>query len=206
MSVTPRRTLAAGLAALALATPVAMKAAADATPGKSHATTKAPHVKAPHVKAPQTKQLLKAISVKDAQLVRLAAADRTTRLADDNEAAVVANIDADRATLAALRADAEADGSTLDVNATRRTLHDFRVVNYVLSTNIVRQGEGLAAGAVADPVAAAQIDAAIVAALAITAESTKSDVRAARALLHLAEDETDDADAPDDAGVVPPVV
>jgi len=180
MTSPARRSLAAGIAAVALIAPLAMSTSATATPGKKPATTKT-----------HTKQLLKAISVKDAQLARIAAADRTTRLADDHEAAVVSNIGADRATLAELRTDAEAVGSTLDSKAVRKELHDFRVVNYVLSGNILRQAERVEDELAADPEAAAHLEEAITAALAITAESTKSDVRDAREQLRLAKGEVE---------------
>lgn len=188
MTATPRRTLAAGIAALALTTPVAMSTAAVAAPGEKPATTK----QAPTKKA-QTKQLIKTISVKDAQLERLVTADRTTVLADDHEATVVANIGDDREALAALKAEAEAADSTLDTRAVRADLRDFRVVNYVLSGNILRQAEAIEDEAAADPEATMHLDEAIAAALAITAESTKSDVRDARAHLRLAKGELEAA-------------
>jgi hypothetical protein len=178
MTATPHRTLAAGIAALALTTPVALSTAASAA---SPADTKS-----------QTKQLVKTIAVKDARLERLSTADRTTLLADEHEAGVVSNIGTDRAALAALRSEAEAADSTLDTRAVRKELRDFRVVNYVLSVNILRQAEEIADEAAADPEAVAHLDEAVSSALAITAESTKPEVRDARAHLRLAKNELDE--------------
>ena len=136
--------------------------------------------------------------MKDARLERLSTADRTTVLADEHEAVVVANIGADRAALATLRSEAEAADSTLDTRAVRTELRDFRVVNYVLSTNILRQAEDIADEAAADPEAVAHLDEAVTAALAITAESTKSDVREAREHLRLAKNELDEDEVEDE--------
>ncbi|HXH77846.1 hypothetical protein [Nocardioides sp.] len=209
MATTPRRTLAAVIAALALTVPVAMSASATGTSDDNHGSAKAPKApkpsKAPKApksskpskpskasEAPKTKQLLKAIDVRDAKLERLTTAERTSELSDDVEAAFVANMTADRTALATLRADAEAVGSTLDVKTVRKDLHDFRVVNYVLAGNILRKAEKLETELTADPTAAAQLAAAVDAALAITAVSTKDDVRDARDLLKLAKPEDED--------------
>jgi hypothetical protein len=182
MTATPHRTLATGIAALALTTPVALSTAAAAAPDEEPAATT----------TSQTKQLVRTISVKDARLERLSTADRTTVLADEHEATVVSSIGADRAALATLRSQAEAADSTLDTRAVRAELRDFRVVNYVLSGNILRQAEEIADEAAADPEAAAHLAEAVTAALAITAESTKSDVRDAREHLRLAKNELED--------------
>ena len=188
MTTTPRRTIAAGIAALTLTTPVALSTAASAAADEdSAATTKSP-----------TKQLVRTITVKDARLERLSTADRTTVLADEHEAVVVSNIGADRAALATLRSEAEAADSTLDTRAVRTELRDFRVVNYVLSTNILRQAEAIADEAAADPEAVAHLDEAVTAALDITAASTKSDVREARAHLRLAKNELDEDEVEDE--------
>ena len=205
MSATARRTCAAGIAALALAIPVAMNTQASAAPDKKPVpakATKAPKAtkatkatKAPKgPKAPHTKQLLKAISVKDAQLERLATATRTSQLSDDVETTFVSNITADRTALAALRAEAEAVGSTLDAKAERKELHDFRVVNYVLAGNVLRQAEAVEEALAADPEAAAHLAEAVAAALDVTAESTKADVREAREHLRLAKGEADETE------------
>ena len=189
MTATPHRTLAAGIAALALTTPVALSTAASAATDESPAgTTKS-----------QTKQLVKTIGVKDARLERLSTADRTTLLADEHEAGVVSNIDADRLALATLRSEAEAADSTLDTRVVRTELRDFRVVNYVLSTNILRQAEEIADEVAADPEAVAHLDEAVTSALAITAESTKAEVRDARAHLRLAKNELDEDEDEDEA-------
>lgn len=195
MTTTPRRALAAAVAALALTASVAITTSAVAAsddkprPPKAAKADKAP-------KAPKTKQLLKAIDVRDAKLERLTTAERTTVLSDDVEAAFVTNMAVDRTALATLRAQAEAAGSTLDVKAVRKDLHDFRVVNYVLAANILRKAEKLEIELAADPTAAAHLAEAVDAALAITAVSTKADVRDAREHLRLAEHGADGDQAP----------
>jgi hypothetical protein len=188
MTTTPRRTIAAAITALALTTPVVLSTAASAAPDEKPAATT----------TPQTKQLVRAITVKDARLERLSTADRTAVLADENEAGVVSNIVTDRKALATLKSEAEAADSTLDTRAVRTELRDFRVLNYVLSTNILRQAEAIADEAAADPEAVAHLDEAVAAAQAITACSTKSDVRDARAHLRLAKNELDEVEVEDE--------
>lgn len=147
----------------------------------------------------QVRQLIKDIDGKDRRLDRISGASRTTRLADDHEAVLVDSITADRADLATLRAEAEAADSTYDARAVRRQLRTFRVENYGLATNIVRRAEQLTVAAAADPAALALVDAGLAAALALTADSTKADVRAARQHLAAAQAALDgDVDDPAD--------
>ncbi|PVG82651.1 hypothetical protein DDE18_09760 [Nocardioides gansuensis] len=167
------RALAAAAAGVALLAPTAAGHAAEAAP-----------------KA-QTKQLVKDVAGKDKRLARLATSTKVTRLADENEQVLVANITEDRADLAELKTAAEAADSTYDAKAVRKDLRSFRVENYVLAANIVKQAEALADEAAADPEAAAAVDAAIDAALALTADSTKADVKAARVHLQTAHEELD---------------
>ena len=136
----------------------------------------------------------------DAKLARLATSKRTTRLADDVEAALLANMTADRAALAVLRSEYESSDSGLDADAERDELREFRVVNYVHAGNILRQAGKAEEKLTDEATASARLEKAVAAALEITAASTKSQVRAARELVRVAigEDETDDADEQDD--------
>lgn len=176
--------LTAGLVATAaLAAPSAF-ATAQAAP----ATT---------VKA-QTKQLLKDIAGKDARLARLSTSDAVTRLADDTEAELVANIGDARTDLGEVKTSVEAADSTVDTRAARKELRSFRVENFRIVANILAKAEGLEEAAATDPEATEHLAAAEAAALAITADSTKADIRAARTHVQAAQaeldvDETDDA-------------
>ena len=221
MAVRARRALVAGIAALAIAVPVATNVAADANTDKDSHHAEASHGqgqgqdkdredkagkdKADNDRAEKdtsapAKQLLKRVSVMDAKLARLATSKRTTRLADDVEAALLANMTADRAGLAVLRSEYESSDSGLDADAERDELREFRVVNYVHAGNILRQAGKAEEKLTDEATASARLEKAVAAALEITAASTKSQVRAARELVRVAigEDETDDADEQDD--------
>lgn len=137
----------------------------------------------------QLSQLLKDIAVRDQQLARLATSDAVTTLADDSEAVVVANIAAARATLAELRAAAQAGGSTFDARAARRQLHAFRVENLREAVEVLHEVEALAPAAATDPEAQAYLDQAKAGALALGVSSTKADVQAVQALVAAAEAE-----------------
>lgn len=171
------RALAAAAASAALLAPTANAQAAEA------------------VSKSQTKQLVKDVAGKDKRLARLATSTKVTRLADENEQVLVANIADDRADLAALKAAAESADSTYDAKSVRKDLRSVRVQNYVLAANIVKQAERLAEEAAADPEAAAAVDAALDAALALTADSTKAEVKAARAHLQDAHEELEAAES-----------
>ncbi|MFM6852121.1 MAG: hypothetical protein ACKOVB_23765 [Terrabacter sp.] len=170
-------------------------AAALAAPAASAAAQAAP---APAVKG-QAKQLLKDIAGKDARLARLATSDAVTRLADDTEAELVANIGDARAALGEVRTSVEAADSTVDTRAVRKELRGFRVENFRIVATILAKAERLEDAAAADAVAAEHLAAAEAAALAITADSTKADIRAARTHLQDAQAELDGDDTTDDA-------
>ncbi|KRE94705.1 hypothetical protein ASG76_09895 [Nocardioides sp. Soil774] len=169
--------------------------AALAAPAASASAQAAP---APAVKG-QSKQLLKDIAGKDARLARLSTSDAVTRLADDTEAELVANIADARAALGEVRTSVEAADSTVDTRAARAELRGFRVENFRIVATILAKAERLEAGAAADPVATEHLAAAEAAALAITADSTKADIRAARTHLQAAQAEVDADDTGDDA-------
>jgi hypothetical protein len=174
--------LTAGLVATAaLAAPSAFATAeAAAKPDKPSKPVKA-----------QTKQLLKDIAGKDARLVRLSTSEAVTLLADDTEAELVSNIEDARTSLGEVKTSVEAADSTVDTRAARKELRSFRVENFRIVVNILRRAEGLEEAAAADAEATGHLAAAEVAALEITATSTKADVRAARDHVKAAQAELD---------------
>lgn len=173
--------LTAGLVATAaLAAPSAFAAAQAAKPDKPAKPVKA-----------QTKQLLKDIAGKDARLVRLSTSNALTRLADDTEAELVANIEDARTSLGEVKTSVEAADSTVDTRAARKELHSFRVENFRIVVNVLAKAERLEEAAATDAEATEHLDAAEAAALAITATSTKADIRAAREHVKAAQAELD---------------
>ena len=190
---TARRITATALATAALVTPAAFSATAVAAkPDKPARATTA-----------QTKQLLKDIAGKDARLARLSTSNAVGSLADDTEATVVARIGDARTTLADIRTSVEAADSAVDTRAARKELRSFRVENFRIVVTIVRKVERMEEAAAADSEAITLLAAAEVAALEVTATSTKADIRAARAHVQAAqaelegeaETETEDATA-----------
>lgn len=185
-----RRLIATAAATAALVAPAAVTASATAAPHEHKdkpAKTKDDAAKGT-VKS-QTKQLLKDVAGRDKRLARLAESNAVARLADETETQLVANIAAAQTALTDVRTAVEAADSTVDTRAIRKELRSFRVVNFRLALNILKQAENLAEEAAADPEATAALDAAEAAALLITATSSKADVKAARAHLELAHSE-----------------
>ena len=128
-------------------------------------------------------------------LTRLSAAlDRTVRpsrigtLAEDVQAAVVANVEADRQDLAVLAEDVAAAGGTVDVRQVRADLRDLRPENYVLAVNVLRKAARVGAAATDSAEATALVQSAVDLALTVTATSPKSLLREARAALSAAEE------------------
>ena len=181
---TTRRITATALATATLVAPSALAATAVAAPDKPVKPTKP----AKTVKA-QIKQLLKDIAGKDKRLDRLSTSTAVENLADDTEAEVVANVTEARTALGEVRTAVEAADSTVDTRAARKELRSFRVENFRIVVNLVRKVEGLEEAAAADPEAITHLAAAEAAALAITATSTKADIRAAREHLQAAQAE-----------------
>ena len=176
--------LTAGLVATAaLAAPSAFATAQAAQPDKPSKPVTS-----------QTKQLLKDIAGKDARLARLSTSNAVTRLADETEAELVSNIEDARTSLGEVKTSVEAADSTVDTRAARKELRGFRVENFRLVVNILRTAEGLEEVAATDPEATDHLVAAEDAALAITATSTKADVRAARDHVQAAQAELDAED------------
>lgn len=179
-----RRLVATAIATAALAAPSAVAATAVAAPvdhsAKPAKTKPAKDKPAKGSVKAQTKQLLKDVAGKDARLARLATSTAVVNLADDTEAELVLNIADARTALGDIKTAVEAADSTVDTRADRKELRSFRVENFRIVVNVLRKAESLGEAAAADPEAVAHLAAAEAAALAITATSTKADIRAAR--------------------------
>jgi hypothetical protein len=204
-----RRTAAAlvGTAAL-LAGPLATAPAhAAERPGADKPVKADKADKADKAKAPGTRQLLKTVAGKDKRLVRLTTSNAVTRLDDAYEGDVVEGINQSIAALTAIRTAVETADSTFDTRAAAKDLRAFRVENHRLVVTVVAKAgriheEAVLAG---DTGTAALASSAIEAALAVTATSPKSEIKAARAALEATEaaDETADEtteEATTDAG------
>lgn len=197
MTSTARRVVAATLTTMALSAPAVVSAQAAPPP---HAAKHAkPEKSAKPVKPTRTDrtaaQLLRAIGTLDRALDRVAVSRQTTRLADDNEAALLANVVLDQALLAQL-----GEQVSVDAAVVRDELRAFRVTNYALAATILRQAEQIADEVPADPEAAAHLAVAVAKAHAITATSPMVDVKEARTALTAALDELEDDDTGEEAG------
>lgn len=181
-----RRLIATVAATAALAAPSALATTAAAAPHEHKDKPAKGTVKS------QSKQLLKDVAGKDKRLARLAGSNAVARLADDTEAVLVANITDARTALGEVKTAVEAADSTVDTRAARKELRSFRVVNFRLAVNILKKAENLTEEAAADPEATTALESAETAALALTATSTKADVKAARAHLKLAHAELEE--------------
>lgn len=187
-----RRTAAASAAAAALILAPVSAGVADAAPhGKSSSQVKA------QVRS-QVKQVLNDITVKNRALARVAVSRSLTRLGDDNETVLVESIQADRAALADLRAEAAAADSTYEAKSVRKQVRAFRVEIYTQAAGIVRHAEELGVEAADDAEALALVDLALETALALDSHSAKAELQAARAYLDQAEAELLDVDEPGD--------
>lgn len=187
-----RRITATLVAAAALAAPSTLAATAHAAPAEPSKTKPTKTKPAKPLKA-QTKQLLKDVAGKDKRLTRLSTSTAVTRLADDTEAELVANIADARTALDEIRTAVEAADSTVDTRAVRKDLRSFRVENFRIVVNVLKQAEGLEEAAASDPEAVTHLDAAEAAALEIEVTSTKADIRAVREHLKAARAELETA-------------
>ncbi|WP_107771642.1 hypothetical protein [Nocardioides sediminis] len=193
-----RRTIAALVGSAALvAAPLAVSPAEAAERPRTEKPAKAD--KADKAKAPKTKQLLRTAAGKDKRLARLSTSKAVTRLDDAYEPDVVAGIEASRDALATIATALESADTTLDTRAAAKELRTFRVENHRLVVNVVAKADRVLdeATAAGDSGTAALDTSAIDAALAVTATSPKSEIKAARAALDALEDETDETE--DDA-------
>lgn len=135
----------------------------------------------------QAKQLLKDIAGKDARLARLSSSNALTRLGEGYRTPLLENIGDAQGTLGDLKASVEVD-STLDTRAMRKELRSFRVENFRIVVNVLRQAEDLAETGAADPGTLAAVE---TAALEIDATSTKAEIRAVRDQIKAAQDEVE---------------
>jgi hypothetical protein len=120
---------------------------------------------------------------------------RIDGLDQETQDALLANVDADKATLSELTTTVSTAGDTTDLRHARRDLRAMREENYVLVVNVLRHAVHVEEAAANDAEATALVDSAVAKALAVTASSPKADVRAARADLVAAQTLLDDADA-----------
>jgi hypothetical protein len=195
-----RRTAAAVIGTAALvAGPLALSPADAARPHAdkpTHASTSDKADKTHSSKAPRTRQLLKTVAGKDARLARMITSHAVTRLDDAYEPRVVAGIDESREALAAIATAVEGADSTFDVRAAAADLRAFRVENHRLVVTVVAKAGRIldAATASGDTTTSDRASTAIEAALAVTATSPRSAIKAARAGLGAAEDADDATD------------
>lgn len=203
MSAITRLAAAAAAAALVLGSAGAATAAHPAGHGGGHAGDHGNHGGAAvsHLK----KQLLRQIDGLGDRIDRATRESRLETLADDVRAGVVANVAADHTALDALAAAVDAATTRDELTSLRTQVRDVRPENYAVVVAALRSAVRLSA-AIADLRTAwagdadtlAQLDAAdaLVAsatekALAVTAASSKADLRAVRADLSAAHDIVD---------------
>jgi hypothetical protein len=191
-----RRSAAVALGTAALvAGPLAVSPADAAERPRAEKPAKADKAdKADKAEAPRTKQLLKTVAGKDKRLARMITSNAVTRLDDAYESEVVAGIEDSREALAAIATAVEAADSAVDTSTVAKDLRAFRVENHRLVVNVVAKADRIndEATAAGDTATAALATTAIEAALAVTATSPKSEIKAARAALDALEDETED--------------
>ncbi len=151
--ITKTRAVAAALTAA-----VALSAAAPAATAAGHGHGSAPHGHGAATKGGHSgngghhvparvshasRQLLHEIATLDARLVRVSRDTRTAGLGADDRAAILANVAADRAALADLRAAAAAADSTLDVRSVTRGLHSLHPEVYAQVLAALRRAASL---------------------------------------------------------------
>jgi hypothetical protein len=174
---------------------------ADAKPAHAGSHAKAAKAdksaKAKGGKGAMTK-LERDVARKVAQLGRTVSEQRLRRVDPDHATTVKANVAADQAELDALLTPTPAETTTTETTPAtdvRATLRTYRPENYRLAVNILRQAAR--AGETTEAETAA-VDESVALALALTATSSKSDVKAARAAFldagELLEDETAEVD------------
>lgn len=189
-----------------------------AGPGLQTAASAKPHTHVAHVKGGHAAlakgdvaKVLRDIARTSKALDRSVRDNRVGTLADDVLAAVLANVEADKAALAELATAVSAPDSTVDASQVRRDLRQLRPENYVLSVNVLRKAARVAAAATDNAEATALVDSAVATALTVTASSPKSlvrdaraDLAAAQALLDADADTTETTDPADPTDPVDP--
>lgn len=184
------RALTAGIAAavaFGFAAPAAVAAppAGHAKPAHSKSADDKPaHDKVSAKLAQQLRQVVRDIAHKDAALVRVVRESRSSRLSADAKSAVSTNVTADRAALDGLRAAVEAADSALDLRQVRTDLRDVRPSVYQSVINGLWRADRIAAGALANETALAELAAegAETTAAVVTNEAVTTAVAAAREL------------------------
>jgi hypothetical protein len=196
------RALLATTAVTALSLTGASVETALAKPHASHGGGQAAHAGG-HGKADVAKsdvrKVLRDIDRVTHKLDRAVRSSRIGGLDQETQDALLANVEADKAGLAAIAATVTTAGDTTDLRQARRDLRTLREENYVLVVNVLRHAVHVGEAATDDAEATALVDSAVAKALAVTASSPKADVKAARADLVAAQALLDDdADATDD--------
>lgn len=173
---------------------------ADAKP--AHAGTKAKAAKSEKAKGGKgaLTKLERDVARKVAQLEKTVSDQRLRRVDSAHAETVVANVDADQAALEALVAPADTTTEAAPATDVRATLKTYRPENYRLAVNILRQAAKAGETTEAETTEAetVAVDESVALALALTATSTKADVKAARAAFleagELLEDDADEAE------------
>lgn len=182
------RALAVAVTTAALAlTGQAVQAAASAKPHSTGAHAQGGHAKSAPADG-DVRKVLRDIARLTAALDRNVKPSRIGMLPEDQQAAVLANVELDKQALADLAAAASAADTTLDLRQVRKDLRSVRPENYLLSVNVLRGAAELAEAAAANADAAALVDSAVATALTVTATSPRSLVKEARADLAAAAD------------------
>jgi hypothetical protein len=193
------RALVAAATATAVSLVGASVEAAIAKPPASHGGGQAAHAGG-HGKADVAKsdvrKVLRDIDRVTRRLDQAVRASRIDGLAQETQDALLANVEADKGVLAELAATVSAADGTTDLRQARRDVRALRVENYVLAVNVLRQAARVGEAADGNAEATALLGSAVEKALAVTAESVKADVKAARADLvaakALLDDDTDE--------------
>jgi hypothetical protein len=156
-------------------------------------------------KPDHTRQVVRDIERKEAQLDRAVRPNRVDRLSDTDAAAVLANVALDKADLDAILAAATAADSTSDLKQVRADLRSVRVENYRVVVNVLRHAAKAAAAAetAGDTESAALVAEAVATARTVRATSPKSLLRDARADLAAAKELLDTEDTEDTEDPVP---
>jgi hypothetical protein len=194
-----RALLAATTVAAVTVTGASFQTALAAPPSGAHGGGQAAHGGG-HGKADLAKsdvrKVLRDIDRVTRRLDHAVRASRIDGLAQETQDALLANVEADQAALTELAATVSAADDTTDLRQARRDVRALRVENYVLAVNVLRQAARVGEAADGNGEATALLASAVEKALAVTAESTKADVKAARADLvaakALLDDDTDE--------------
>jgi hypothetical protein len=195
-----RALLAATTVAAVTVTGASFQTALAAPPSGAHGGGQAAHGGG-HGKADLAKsdvrKVLRDIDRATRKLDHAVRASRIDGLDQETQDALLANVETDKAVLAGQATTVSTAGDTTDLRQARRDVRALRAENYVLAVNVLRQSARVGEAAADNAEALALVDSAVVKALAVTASSTKADVKAARADLvaakALLDDDTDEA-------------